>query len=840
MNATSLSNSLLAQAVDGAEGGRLGGSRVVYEFARLRDFDNERLLIAGIIAVAVGLMLLITYLYRRDTVELPKSIGMLLALLRCVALGGLLLFFLGIERRTTREIVHPSQVAVLVDVSQSMGLSDSDEQGTTTRTRLEQVVSTLADSPLIADLRRTHEVNVVRFDQVLQPVATLPKLDNTLDEATPAEADPNGGNSAAGPNGEVEATSIDWSTELRPRGTETRLGGALAEQLRMYRDAPLAGLVVFSDGAQNAGIEPSAAAEAARQAHVPIYTLGVGSTEARRNVALRDLVVPARAFPGDTIQVTGYLQSSGYAGRLVDVELTRRRSDEPAGAGTPIASERIMLGPDGEMTPVSFEFEPSEPGNFLFRMQVAAPGDDGNPRDNLREAEVAVVDRQTRVLLVAGGPTRDYQFLRNQLYRDPTFTVDVLLQTAQPGISQDADQILYSFPSTREELYPYDCIVAFDPDWTQLDVAQIDLLQSWVADEAGGMIVVAGPIHTARWTRSTEHQGLRDLYPVIFQQRLTLLDDGQFSGEIAWPLQFERAGRESPFLWLEESAADSETTWDRFSGVYGYYAVKGEKPGATVYARFSDPEAGLSDQRLVYMAEQFYGAGRVFYLGSGELWRLRRLDPAYFEILTTKLIRHVSQGRLLRGSSRGALLVDRDRYELGETVVVRARLTDARHEPLELESITAQVLRPEGAADSIKLAAEIDRPGMYLGQLTVLSEGTYQIVLPLPESDEEPLARFLQVRIPDLERAHAERNEPLLASLADETGGVYYSKLDTAVRGDADRKPLADVIQNRAEVKLLKGAPDRQFAQTQMEWLLGIIAGSLFLEWIIRRINRLA
>jgi hypothetical protein len=230
----------------------------------------------------------------------------------------------------------------------------------------------------------------------------------------------------------------------------------------------------------------------------------------------------------------------------------------------------------------------------------------------------------------------------------------------------------------------------------------------------------------------------------------------------------------------------------------------------------------------------------VFYLGSGELWRLRSMDPAYFEVLTTKLIRHVSQGRLLRGSSRGALLVDRDRYELGETVVLRARLTDARHEPLEFDSVTAQVLRPDGGTDSVKLAAEVDRPGMYLGQLTVLSEGTYQIVLPVPESDEEPLSRFLQVRIPDLERMHAERNEQLLASLADETGGVYYPRLEAAVRGDAQRKPLADVIQNRAEVKLLKGAPDRKFAQMQMEWLLAIIAGALFLEWIIRRINRLA
>ena len=73
-----------------------------------------------------------------------------------------------------------------------------------------------------------------------------------------------------------------------------------------------------------------------------------------------------------------------------------------------------------------------------------------------------------------------------------------------------------------------------------------------------------------------------------------------------------------------------------------------------------------------YFVEQFYGSGRVFYMGSGEMWRLRRLDPAYFDQFYTKLIRHVSQGRLLRGSSRGVLLPGQDRYLLGNTVEVRA------------------------------------------------------------------------------------------------------------------------------------------------------------------------
>ena len=85
------------------------------------------------------------------------------------------------------------------------------------------------------------------------------------------------------------------------------------------------------------------------------------------------------------------------------------------------------------MVSVSFDIEPDEAGTFVYQLRVAAPPDDANPRDNQREAEVDVVDRKTRVLLFASGPMRDYQYLRNQLYRDRTMTVDVFCKPPSPA-----------------------------------------------------------------------------------------------------------------------------------------------------------------------------------------------------------------------------------------------------------------------------------------------------------------------------------------------------------------------------------------------------------------------
>ena len=330
-----------------------------------------------------------------------------------------------------------------------------------------------------------------------------------------------------------------------------------------------------------------------------------------------------------------------------------------------------------------------------------------------------------------------------------------------------------------------------------------------------------------------------NLYPVEFQRRLSILDDAQYGSETAWPIEFSREGTEAEFLWLADSATENRTAWASFDGVYGYYSVKGPKPGTTVYGRYNNPEAGLGDKMPIYFAGHFYGSGRVFYSGSGEMWRLRALDDAYFEQFYTKLIRHVSQGRLLRGSTQGVLLLQRERYSLGDTVVVRAQLSDARHEPLEVASVMIEVTRPDSTSQSLRLVADATRAGMYSGQFTALQEGSYRIDLPVPETVDDQLTRRIQVRVPDLERENSQRNDALLSEIANSTGGLYYVGLDAAL-GDQGAEPLVDQLRDRTEVTKLIGAPDQRFEEDMMKWLLAAICGALCLEWLVRRLSKLA
>ena len=58
---------------------------------------------------------------------------------------------------------------------------------------------------------------------------------------------------------------------------ETRLGQALRQTLHDEQTSPLAGIVVFTDGGQNAGVAPDAAIQAARENKIPLFLVGVGS-----------------------------------------------------------------------------------------------------------------------------------------------------------------------------------------------------------------------------------------------------------------------------------------------------------------------------------------------------------------------------------------------------------------------------------------------------------------------------------------------------------------------------------------------------------------------------------
>jgi hypothetical protein len=903
--------------------------------------------------VTAGVLVFCVSLYRKDTRDLPRPAAAALLTLRILTLLGLLVFFLGPEKRSEARIVKPSRLAVLMDTSLSMGLSDATGP-TAGQRRADAVLQVMRDSPLLQELNQQHELAIYRFGETTRPesLLTIPKqgplATNVPSQAASGRtmlstaraagiagqaglllaallllltwflkrnASPTGswtmasgslllagavlllaladllvsqfpltvslgwqtpGVSPVEPAADFRTPEpaergpglqeIDWADWLAPRGVATRLGTAVHEVVNNSRGTALAGILLVSDGRDNQGTPPSRAVAAASEANIPLYIIGVGSDQPARNVRISELEAPARVFPDDRFQIQAMLQSWGLQGTSVRVRLSSVDEQQPQ---TPVTEDErsIALLADGQPVPVRFEIAQQE-GRRRYFVEVVAPADDVDVSDNVRSVTVQALVRKSRVLLIAGGPSRDYRFLRNQLYRDENVQLDVWLQLAEPGADQESDNLLFDFPETLEELDVYDCIVAFDPDWRLLSLSQTRHLERWVSRNAGGLLVVAGPVFTPEWTRRPRGDEamdlIRGLYPVSFySQGSATLKLGRFGGAQPFPLEFSRAGRSARHLWLGgDDASQNLANWDSFEGVYGYYAVNEAKAGAEVLARFSDETTAIDGQLPIYLASQFYGAGRVFFQASGEIWRLRTVDVGYFQSYYDNLIRWVSEGRLLRDSSRGVLLLDRNRCWVGDQLVVRAILRNAADQPLLDRQVNAAVRRPDGTSQTLELVNIQDaaRPGSFTGQFVASLEGDYEVSLPLPDaSDGKSLRGGVRASIPDLEKVQPERNDALLQEMARRTSGLYLYDLspDGQVTWQENDSETGDAVRERRgsltgaggisqrigvvdQETFLPGSPDELFTRKFSRWLLLWLTLVLCTEWVVRRLHKLA
>jgi hypothetical protein len=904
---------------------------VVYEFTRAALLDGwwTWALASGLIALIVYLC---CWLYRRDTSELSSGVRVTLLMLRLLTIAAIIFFFFGLQRRSQQRVTRASEVAILVDTSQSMSLPASSLRGAETTTRAARAASLLDNSKLLPELEQSHRVTVYAFDDDAEPEelesrsltsedakSTVPSDESTNIAATSrvavlgalcivgmlllvlatfvlalgGRADAIGGplissvvmliagaallggvwtvetdrtfasligwNVEKSPDAETETTDDesteeeaparrvdDWYLALAASGAESRIGDAVRGVLQRHDPGTLAGVLLVTDGQGNGGLASNAAASLARRSEVAVYPIGVGSSDAPLNARIVDLDVPKRVYPGDKFAISAVVQGSGPGTIKATMQLLDGLDNADNSSLEVIDSREIEIQSDGTLSAIRFELKPELVGRRKIAVRLQVPEGDLNKDDDAREARYEVVARKLRVLTLAGGPTREYQFVRNMLYRDDSVEVDTWLQTGQPGISQDADRLLSEFPATPDELFEYDAIIAFDPDWLKIPTERLQLLERWVGEQAGGLLLIGGPIYMPQWTRLRTDPRvsiLAGLFPVELATRSPLLSGGREGGDTAYVFEFTPEARRADFLVVADDPQASFQAWEDFGGVYDYVGVKDAKPGSKVYAYFSDPTTKVGDSLPVYLASQFYGAGRTYFQGSGEMWRLRSASDAYFDSYYTKLVRWVSEGRLLRDSNRGVLLVDNARAGVGDTITVRAVLSDEQFEPLRVPSVDANLIRPDGSVETVKLTPVQGetREGSYGGRFVVRSAGSYDLRLRLSDSlREQELQQSVQVRLPTVELERPKRNDEDLQFLASTTGGKYLPLSDDMAEDSRSVEGLIQNILPQPQTTILPGTPDASFALRRNAVLLWLIATALTFEWVLRRLQRLA
>lgn len=635
--------------------------------------------------------------------------------------------------------------------------------------------------------------------------------------------------------------------EKLPRKVETRqqlmnstnYGDSVLAALTRESTNMLAGIVVVGDGASNQG-SPSSYDELRRRAQnmkVPIFTVGVGEVRELINIRITELQAPEQVPPDEAFLIRVEVDGEGLADKDFAVTLDIYKPGEPktpahqmtlpgkfkrVGGGTPHGTIEFKIDPRAEefaplTAPVQGKPELIE-GEWKFIARInKAKGEAEPTKQHVSDAStVQVIKKPLRVLLFAGGPTREYQFTRRLFVNEvdkKRAELSIFLQVADqkgPRV-QDVPQerLLKSFPTfLRVEEDPaekpddkwynlaqYDLIIAFDPDWTQVPREHLDLLQKWVEVQAGGLIVVGGPIHSFQLARGGNLDKLKpvvDLMPVRLEDsRLQGLNVDRPTNK-PWRLNFSGVTGETEFLKLDDDRKKADKPeplagWEEFftgretgsppppagetpqRGFYSYYPVKSVKPTAQVIATFTDPTARMNkddgtNEEQPYLAWIQVGKGKCVYLSSGEMWRLRLFKEIYHERLWTKLGRFAASGTQTKQTRRGSINIGRQ-YTVGQYIRFNVPMFSSDLTPMARTAEPSLKIQPPGEAKpvTVKLKPRPDGEwdGTFQGQYQVTLPGEYQFEVPVPGSSEVLKSKAL-VKEANLELDHSRPDFALL------------------------------------------------------------------------------
>src|SRR5262249_26881075 len=132
-------------------------------------------------------------------------------------------------------------------------------------------------------------------------------------------------------------------------------------------------------------------------------------------------------------------------------------------------------------------------------------------------------------------------------------------------------------------------------------------------------------------------------------------------------------------------------------GFFNYYPVKGAKTNATVIGTFSDPIARVGDgkQEQPFLVSMPYGNGRVVWLGSGEIWRLRQYRGMVYGRFLTKLARYAGSGSLTQQNAHGVIVMA-DKFSANNLVRLQAQMFGLDMSPLARTEKPEAKIKPPG------------------------------------------------------------------------------------------------------------------------------------------------
>ena len=620
------------------------------------------------------------------------------------------------------------------------------------------------------------------------------------------------------------AERLQYANDLKFEGTATRLGDALDRARAELSGLPVAGMVVVTDGSDNADRTIDESIAGLKAAGMPVFPVGVGKERLTRDIQVTRVETPRQALRGAALVLDAVVTQVGYAGQKVNLVVEDN--------GRVVGSQQVVLPGDGESQTVKVRLKTSDVGSRTFQFSIAPQPGEEVAQNNKRDALIDVVNRREKVLYLEGEPRPEPKFVRQATDKDDNLQVVLLQRTAEATVStpdkflrlgvDNKDELLGGFPATREELYKYRSIILGTVEASAFTPEQQRMLEDFVDIRGGGLLALGGPrsFSEGGWAGTP----LGDALPVV-------LDRGSRGPQYP-PAELlvkpTRTGVTHPSTQISDQADAALDKWRDLPTVTSLNPLREAKPGANVLLTGVD-ERG---REQIVMAAQRYGRGKTIVLTPQDTWLWRMhvkmdvKDPT-FHNFWQRLVRWL----VADVPDRVSITPTPARVQKGEPVSLSAEVLDKEFKGVNDGRITAQITSPSGKTEDVPMEWTVEHDGEYRARFSPAEDGLYKVSVGGLTGKGEDVGRgsaSLRVAPSDNEYFDAAMRAPLLQRLADETEGRFYRAKDVSQLPEAITYSGKGITM--IEERELWDMP------IMLVMLLGFMGG----EWLYRRRRGLA
>ena len=604
-------------------------------------------------------------------------------------------------------------------------------------------------------------------------------------------------------------------------GSRTHLATAMLRAEEELAGAPVAGMVLISDGADNSATAPGATPMleqllALRARQIPVYTIGVGAERFASDIEVSRIEVPGTVLREASILVEVVVAQRGYSGTKVPIVVED--------SGRIIGSREVTLPRDGEASVVRIRVPASEKGARLLRVHVPVQNGETVKENNERSAVVVVSDRREKILYLEGEPRFELKFIRQAVEDDKNLQVVTLLRSAKDKFLRqsvdDSAELSTGFPKTREELFAYRGVILGSVEASFFTVDQLRMLADFVGVRGGGLLVLGG----RRALAEGGYAGtpLADALPVELGPA-----SPNDSGATEITVTPTAAGVLHPATQLAPNDSATAGLWRQMPPLTTVNEVGRPKPGATVLL-----EGRVEGDRRVHptLTYQRYGRGKaiVFATQDSWLWQMHALVPVEDQRHET-FWRQLLRWQVSDVPSRVDVVATGE-GAVNEGIPLRVVVSDSAYARFNGASVSGEILAPGGELTPVPFEWATDRDGEYTAMMVPGVNGVHTINVKavMGRDTIRSTAGYVRVAEPTAEFFGAEMRPAVLRQVAEETGGRFYRP------SDASR--LAEDI-----VYTTSGATEvQQLDLWDMPVIFLLLLGLLGAEWMYRRRRGLA